>query len=84
MLKFIIYKLAGFSASHEDYFTQLLDELKERGYLSPNIDEIIITDDLDGEIGNSVDADPSNGHIDPPWGFGSSKLDGMTILPFFS
>ena len=49
----IIYKLyhnQDFKEIHIEYFNSLLEIVKRQNFLSPNIDEIIITDDIDGEL----------------------------------
>lgn len=50
MITYKIYKSLKFEDIHKDYFVSLLDAIKQHEYLSPNIDEIIITDDIEGEI----------------------------------
>jgi len=51
MIVYKIYHLSNFEEVHRDYFQQLLEALKNANYLSSNITEIIITDDLKGEVG---------------------------------
>ena len=50
MIVYKIYRLTKFEEVHRDYFQQLLEALSNANYLSPNIAEIIITDDLKGEV----------------------------------
>jgi len=50
MIVYKIYKFKNFEEIHQDFFNKLLEALKQQNYLSPNIDEIIFTDDLAGEI----------------------------------
>jgi hypothetical protein len=45
-----IYNYPKFEEVHSDYFIKLLDTVEKLNVLSKTIDEIIITDDLDGEI----------------------------------
>jgi len=49
----IVYKINQFPAFediHKDYFNTLLEIIKQQSFLSPNIDEIIITDNIENEI----------------------------------
>jgi hypothetical protein len=50
MITYKIYTNDKFEALHIDFFNALLASLSQRCFLSPSIDEIIITDDLPGEI----------------------------------
>ncbi len=49
----IVYKLYKYPQLEElqvEYFNSLLEVIRQSNYLSPSIDEIIITDDIDGEV----------------------------------
>lgn len=50
MIVYKIYNFEKFEEAHLDYFNKLLETVKKLNFLSKTIDEIIITDDLDGEI----------------------------------
>ena len=50
MITYKIYHSEDFSDTHHQYFTDLVDDAKNKEFLSPNIDEIIITDDMVGEL----------------------------------
>ena len=45
-----MYHLENFEENNSEFFNQLLKKIKEKNYLSPNLNEIIVTDDLAGEI----------------------------------
>ncbi|HSH64348.1 MAG TPA: hypothetical protein VLB84_00790 [Bacteroidia bacterium] len=50
MITFKIYKFEKFEENHREYFNQLLDFARINNFLSSTIEEIIITDDILGEI----------------------------------
>jgi hypothetical protein len=50
MIVYKIYLHPKFEEVHTEYFNSLLEAVKQHNFLSPNIKEIIITDDLDGEL----------------------------------
>lgn len=50
MIVYKIYRYSKFEEVHKDYFNSLLKAVRVQNFLSPNIDEIIITDDIEGEI----------------------------------
>lgn len=50
MIIYKLYKYPQFEEIHKGYFNSLLEIVKQQKYLSPNIEEIIITDDIVGEI----------------------------------
>ncbi|ADB42642.1 hypothetical protein [Spirosoma linguale] len=50
MITYKIYQFSNFEESHKEYFDSLLNVIISQNILSSNIDEIIITDDLSGEI----------------------------------
>jgi hypothetical protein len=50
MIVYKLYKYSQLEEIHVDYFNSLLEEVRKQNILSPSIDEIIITDDIDGEI----------------------------------
>lgn len=53
MIVYKIYRYLKFEEVHKDYFNSLLETVQVQNFLSPNIDEIIITDDIEGEIERS-------------------------------
>jgi hypothetical protein len=50
MITYKIYNHPKFEELHVDYFNSLVDSIYRNQILSVNIDEIIITDDIEGEI----------------------------------
>lgn len=50
MIVYKIYRYSQFEEIHTDYFNTLLEVVQVQNFLSSNIDEIIITDDIEGEI----------------------------------
>lgn len=51
MIVYKMYRYQKFEEVHKDYFDSLLNVIRQKEFFSPNIDEIIITDDIDGEMG---------------------------------
>lgn len=49
-LTFNIDKLENFVEENEKYFNSLIDFLSEKSLISPSIDEIVLTDDIDKDI----------------------------------
>jgi len=50
MITYRIYHIDKFEEDHRDFFSSNLTAIKKQGFLSPRIDEIIITDDIENEI----------------------------------
>ena len=50
MIVYKIHRYLKYEEAYTEYFNSLLEVVKQQNLLSPNIDEIIITDDIDGEI----------------------------------
>jgi len=50
VIVFKIYNDPTFKEIHNEYFTSLLNTLRQHDLLSSSLDEIVITDDIDGEI----------------------------------
>lgn len=50
MIVYKIYNFPTFENVHKDYFNSLLEIIKQNNFLSPAVDEIIITDDFENEI----------------------------------
>lgn len=50
MIVYKVYHNETFEKAHLEYFQSLLDVVKQGNFLSPNLDEIIITDELEEEI----------------------------------
>jgi hypothetical protein len=50
MITYKIYNYPEFEEHHVEYFSSLVDSINKNQFLSVNIDEIIITDDIEGEI----------------------------------
>ena len=50
MIVYKIYRYSKFEEVHTNYFNSLLEIVRQQNFLSPSIDEIIITDEIESEI----------------------------------